>query len=89
MPRNVYNPKAYLTMVKNVKAGLASRTKILSSMERGAGTIAEISERSAVSYACAAHHLRLLLKERIVTRSGKKRGYIWTLTAFGQQRLMP
>jgi predicted transcriptional regulator len=88
MSRNVYNPRAYLTTMKNVRAGLASRTKVLSSMERGAGTIAEISEKSRISYACAAHHLRLLMKERIVTRSGTKRGYFWALTKFGQQSLM-
>jgi len=88
MPRNVYNPKAYLTSMKNVKAGLASRTKILSSMERGAKTVTEISGKSAISYACAAHHLRLLMKERVVARSGNRRGYVWTLTRFGQQSLV-
>ena len=88
MPRNAYNPRAYLTTTKNVRAGLVARTKVLSSVERGAKTIAGISEKSAISYACAAHHLRLLMKERIVTRSGKKRGYVWTLTKFGQQSLV-
>jgi len=88
MPKNVYNPKAYLTSMKNVRAGLASRTKILSSIERGARTVAEVSDKSSISYGCAAHHLRLLMKEQVVTRSGKKRGYVWTLTRFGQQSLV-
>jgi predicted transcriptional regulator len=87
MPRSVHNPKAYLTTVRNVRAGLVARTKVLASMEQEAKTITEISHRSSISYACAAHHLRLLMKERVVTRSGKKRGYVWTLTAYGQQRL--
>lgn len=87
MRRSVYNPKAYLTATRNVRAGLVARTKVLSSMEQQAKTITEISERSSISYACAAHHLRLLMKERIVGRSGKKRGYVWTMTAYGQQKL--
>jgi len=88
MPKNRYNPRAYLTKIRNVKAGLASRTKILSSMEQGARTITEISQKAGISYECAAHHIRLLMRERIVSRSGKKRNYSWTLTQFGQQSLM-
>jgi len=88
MPKNRYNPRAYLTKIRNVKAGLSSRTKILSSMEQGARTITEISQRAGISYGCAGHHVRLLMKERIVSRSGKKRNYSWTLTQFGQQRLV-
>jgi len=88
MPRNAYDPKAYLATIKNVKAGLESRTKVLLSMECGAKTATEISQKSEISYARATHHLHLMMKERIVVRSGKKRGYVWTLTAYGQQRLV-
>ncbi len=87
MPRTLYHRKAYLTTTRNVKAGLASRTKIISSMEDGAKTVTEISKRSALSYACVAHHLHLLRKEKITLRSGGRRGYTWTLTEFGQQKL--
>lgn len=88
MPKNVYNPRAYLVTTRNVKSGLASRTKVLSSIEHGAKTTTEISEKSEISYSRAAHHLLLLMKERIVARSGKRRGYVWALTEYGQQRLV-
>jgi len=87
MPKMMYHAKAHLTIVRNVKAGLISRTKIILSIEDGARTVAEISKRSALSYGCVSHHLRLLRKEKIAVRSGGKRGYAWALTAFGQQRL--
>lgn len=70
-----------------MKPGLASRTKMIMSIENGAKTAAEIAKRSALSYACVAHHLRLLREEKIVLRSGGKRRYAWTLTEFGQQKL--
>jgi len=87
MPRNLYHPKAYLVRTRNVKAGLASRTKMIVSMEKEAKTAAEISKMSTLSYACVAHHLRLLREEKIVLRSGTRRRYAWTLTEFGQQKL--
>jgi len=87
MPKIVYHPKARLAKVRNVKAGLISRTKIISSVEDGARTVAEISKRCTLSYGCVAHHLRLLRKEKITVRSGGRRGYTWMLTEFGQQKL--
>jgi len=87
MPRTVYHRKAYLTATRNVKAGLTSRTKIISSIEDGAKTVTEISKRSALSYACVTHHLHLLREEKITLRSGSRRGYTWTLSEFGQQKL--
>mgnify|MGYP001079591596 FL=1 len=87
MPKIAYHPKARLAKVRNVKAGLISRTKIISSVEDGARTVAEISKRSALSYGCVSHHLRLLRKEKITVRSGSKRRYAWALTEFGQQKL--
>lgn len=83
----MYHRKAYLTMTRNVKAGLASRTKIISSMEGGAKTVTEISKQSSLSYPCVTHHLHLLRKEKIAVRSGGRREYTWMLTEFGQQEL--
>jgi DNA-binding IclR family transcriptional regulator len=87
MSEVAYHPKAQLTKVRNTKAGLTSRTKIISSMEGGAETIAEIADRSRLSYGCVSHHLRLLKREKITVRSGGRRRYTWTLTEFGQQKL--
>lgn len=87
MPEVAYHPKARLTKVRNTRAGLTSRTKIISSMESGAETVAEIVDRSHLSHGCVSHHLRLLKRERIVSKSEGRRRYIWKLTEFGQQKL--
>ena len=87
MRKDPLRSKAYLSKIRNVKAGLLSRSKIIIAIEIGAGTIVEIANRSGLTYGCALHHLRAMNRERIVGRSGRNRQSTWFLTEFGQQRL--
>ncbi len=80
------HPKAYLSKKRNVKAGLRARSRILFVLEEGKRRASDISKRSGLTYECVAYHLRSMSKERLIERS-RQRPYIWTLTAFGQQKL--
>jgi predicted transcriptional regulator len=80
------HPKAYLSKKRNVKAGLRARSKILFILEEGKRGASDISKPSGLTYECIAYHLRSMSKERLIERS-RQRPYIWTLTAFGQQKL--
>jgi predicted transcriptional regulator len=73
--------------VKNVKRGLKTRTKILNALENRSSDAAAIVKEKALSYGVVMHHLRLLEKEGIVNRKGK-RPYSWVLTGLGQKRLV-
>jgi predicted transcriptional regulator len=73
--------------VKNVKRGLKARTKILVALEKQSSNAAAIAKEKALSYGVVIHHLRLLEKEGIVNRKGK-RPYFWVLTGLGQKRLV-
>jgi len=76
-----------LERVKNVKGGLKTRTKILDALEKRASNAATIAKEKSLSYGVVMHHLRLLEKEGIVNRKGK-RPYFWVLTGLGQKRLV-
>ncbi|UCF44795.1 MAG: winged helix-turn-helix transcriptional regulator [Candidatus Bathyarchaeota archaeon] len=73
--------------VKNVKRGLKTRTKILNALEKRSSNAAAIAKEKSLSYGVVLHHLRLLEKEGIVNRKGK-RPYSWVLTGLGQKRLI-
>jgi predicted transcriptional regulator len=76
-----------LERVKNVKRGLKTRTKILAALEKRSSNATAIAKEKALSYGVVIHHLRLLEKEGIVNRKGK-RPYFWVLTGLGQKRLV-
>lgn len=78
-----YDPNAYLSKRRNVGRGLERRSKILK--EVGA-TAKEIANKSGLSYCSVLYHLKLLERERIVRRIGKK-PFRWELTGLGQQKL--
>ncbi len=83
-----YHPRAYLSGMRNVSRGLASRTKIIEAMEQGKTRVSEISENSKLGRACVSYHLKLLLRKKIgqvreVGREGR-----WTLTKYGQEKLL-
>jgi predicted transcriptional regulator len=82
------HPKAYLATKRNVKAGLRARSKILFVLEEAKRGATGISKLSGLGYDCVIYHLRSMRKERLVERS-KRRPYLWSLTVFGQQRLVP
>ncbi|RLI12921.1 hypothetical protein DRO33_02005 [Candidatus Bathyarchaeota archaeon] len=82
-----YHPRAWLTHKRNVRPGLDARTKIIMALEREPGlTIAQISQRTGLSYSSVRLHLKSLEREGIVARRGK-RPYSWVLTGRGQARL--
>ncbi len=82
-----YHPRAYLTGIKNVSRGLASRTKIIMALEQGKIGVADISEKSKLGQSCVGYHLRLMLKQKVVTMRQTGRTGRWTLTVSGQKRL--
>jgi predicted transcriptional regulator len=84
----VFHPKAYLVSIRNVRRGLASRSKILSVLETKGSTARLLSKRTKLNYAVVLHHLNLLTLEKIVMRRKEKKPYIWMLTGAGQQRLI-
>ena len=66
---------------------MSSRTKIIEIMEKGKNSIPEISEKAGLSQSCVGHHLRLLLKQRVVAVAQSGRAGRWTLTKYGQEKL--
>ena len=88
MPRRgALHPKAYLVSKRNVKAGLAARSKILIILEKEHRSAPQIVKEACLSYACVAYHLKALKKDRLVERATGQRPYLWTVTPFGQQKL--
>ncbi len=82
-----YHPRAYISGMRNVSRGLASRSKIIENMEKGKTRVVEISERADLTEGRVSHHLRLLLKQRVVSSAAVGRGNRWTLTKYGQEKL--
>lgn len=86
MFRPAYHPNAFLTLKRNVQAGLSARTQILAVLENKASTARNISRETGLSYAVVLHHLHLLEAENLLRHRGR-RDYVWELTGAGQQRL--
>lgn len=80
------HPKAYLSMIRNVKRGLTVRSKLISVLETGPKRLNEICEATKLSYSTVFHHMALMEKQRVVSKGGKK-PYEWRLTGYGQQPL--
>ena len=87
MFKPAYHPKAFLTLKRNVQAGLTARSKILSVLEHKTTTTVNISRETGLSYAVVLYHLHLLEIENLLFRKGN-RCYLWELTGIGQQRLI-
>jgi len=83
-----FHPNAFLHLKRNVKAGLVARTKILNVLETNNRTARDVCKESGLSYACVIYHLKSLRNEKLVSRSGTKRPFIWALTNLGQQKLL-
>ncbi len=82
-----YHPRAYLSLKRNVRPGLATRTKILDALEERPGlTVLELSELTGLSQSAVRKQLLSLEKEGIVARTGRK-PYKWAMTGLGQARL--
>jgi predicted ArsR family transcriptional regulator len=87
MAKLAFHPNAYLSEIKNIRQGLASRTQILRVLERKNTTAPALAKESGLNYSVILHHLRLLESEKIVTRETDKKPHVWELTGVGQQRL--
>ena len=57
-------------------------------MEQGRKKIQEISENAGLSDSCVGYHLKLLLKQRVVTMTPAGRVGRWNLTKYGQEKLL-
>jgi len=87
MAQLTFHPNAYLSEIRNVRQGLASRTRILRVLERETVTARMLAKESGLNYHVVLHHLRLLEAEKITSRRATKKPYFWELTGIGQQRL--
>jgi len=84
--KSAYNPKAFLSLKRNIRPGLVARTQIVSRLEKVALCTKAIAQDTKYSYSATLYHLHLLEAENILMRKGKK-PYLWELTGAGQQRL--
>jgi len=81
-----FHPKAFLSQKRNVKLGLAARTRVILALEKTASNVRNVANTTGLSYKVVLHHLWLLEAEKVVARKGNK-PFIWELTGVGQQRL--
>ena len=86
--KQVFHPRAFLSRKRNVRLGLAARTRTLQALERRESDVRGIMGSSELKYNVVIHHLHLLEAERVVVKKGGKRPYVWQLTGGGQQRLV-
>ncbi|KPV61552.1 MAG: hypothetical protein AOA65_2369 [Candidatus Bathyarchaeota archaeon BA1] len=86
MSKQAYHPKAFLSLKKNVRLGLITRTRIILLLERRVSNAKTIAQETGLSYTTVLRHLHLLENENIFMRKGSK-PYLWELTGAGQQRL--
>jgi predicted transcriptional regulator len=80
------HPNAYLKSIRNVRSGLAARSKILVLLEQDCFNASVIAKKTELSYGVVAHQLKLLKSEGTVERKGNRR-FVWLLTGLGQRRL--
>jgi predicted transcriptional regulator len=80
------HPNACLKNIRNVRSGLAARSKILILLEQDCFNASIIAKKTGLSYGVVRYHLNLLKSEGTVERKGNRR-FIWLLTGLGQRRL--
>jgi predicted transcriptional regulator len=80
------HPNAYLKNIRNIKSGVAARSKVLTVLDRDPFSASKISKQTGLSYGVVVYHLKLLETEATVKRKGR-RHYVWVSTGFGQTRL--
>ena len=81
------NRLAYLSMIRNVKRGLISRSAILRLLDsRKWTTTSEVAKEVEVTFNTVLYHLRNLEREKVVERDNEGKG--WRLGPFEQVQLM-
>ena len=83
----MFHQNAYLQKVRNVRCGLAARTKILLILDSQYCSVGELVHKTGLSCNVVRYHLRLLRREGIVGHKGDRR-YVWLSTGVGQTRLV-
>ncbi len=87
MPRAVYNPRAYISDMRNVTRGLSSRTKIIEALQEKKLLSSDLAKKTGLSRSAVGYHLSLLRKRKVVVPSRIGRTNSWSLTTYGQERL--
>jgi DNA-binding transcriptional ArsR family regulator len=78
---------AYLSMIRNVRRGLVTRTSIIKLLDSTTWiTTSDISKQVDVTSHTVLYHLRNLERERVVERNAEGKG--WRLGPFEQIELM-
>jgi len=89
MPKGEYHPNAFLRKIRNVRAGLITRTKIIYTIRDGGLSAGDTAKLVGMSYSNVLHHLRLMEEEATVERKKGSRPFPWRSTGKGQQQLPP
>ena len=67
---------AYLSMIRNVRRGLLTRTDILRLLDNESWiTTSEIAQQVHVTYNTVLYHLKHLLREEVIERDPKSLGW--------------
>jgi predicted transcriptional regulator len=85
--REIFHPKAFLSMKKNVCLGLKTRTNVILVLENGKCNARTIADSTSLQYKTVIHHLNLLRTEKVVVHKNDKRPFLWELTGSGQKSL--
>jgi len=90
-PRNVPSPpiypRAYLRMIRNVKRGVSTRSRIIDALKQRPLTIKELAELMQLSPSTIRRHLRNMSREGIVLKFKSEGKRLWKLTGVGQVAL--
>jgi predicted ArsR family transcriptional regulator len=82
-----FESRAYLTYIRNLDRGLASRTQIIHVIEtKDAPSTADIADELEISYSTVRYHLKNLERESVVRRRGVSG--TWHLLDQGQAKLV-
>lgn len=83
MSKKGYEALAFLRTIRNVKKGLMTRSKIIAILKHNKSTTKEMAEKINMSYSAIRRQLKLMEREKIVRKIGKK----WNLTGYGQREI--
>ena len=83
MNEKIIEALAFLRNIRNVKKGLTTRSKIIRVLKKSRSSAKEIANKINMSYSAIRRQLKLMEKENIVRKIGRK----WILTGYGQRDL--
>ena len=83
MNKKIYESLAFLRTIRNVRKGLITRSKIINILKNNKFSAKEIAEKINMSYSAIRRQLKLMEREKIVRKIGRK----WSLTGYGQKEI--